>query len=607
MAHSINKSLTKLFSILLTPPSGAGGLLFLCLISFSLKAQDTIINRNVSVEREYRPVIQDAGKINSLPEILEPRLEKTQVKYSDFNLPLNISNNIHTLSAAEIITGKPNNKEGFARIGLGSYSNTLADFAYPIINTSDARLDFSLSHLGTFEDRRMHSTSVTALTFEKIFKTINLYAGLSGGHEALNYYGNNYFNSNTVDLQAWNLSSSIPVYFSEANRAGINPTTRTFTLDTLAGFSGSQTFWRFNAFAGVSSIPLKSDVRFKLQLNYNIFSAINGLNENILHTEAKLNLPRDNNRMGLDIDVLNMMYSSATIPAFNFWKNYSVLTLNPYYAIEGANWNVRLGLKSSFMLNNRIYMYPSVDVQAEWKAIPKYFSLYGAITGDYDVNTLDKISTENPYVFSDLRVNDTYTPYKLVAGIKLKPVYNLILDAYVGYRQINNQYFYVNKEYDYDSPYFTLIYVYSPLLTNRFNVVYSNTTLFNMGIRANYNWQNFLNVELKAKYNEWSALSELYAWNKPKYEAELNANVKINPNLSASANLFYEGGRYAKFGRKAILMNDKVDINLGISYSYSTWLSIFGKVNNLINSQYQNYYGYDVQGINMMVGVAFSF
>jgi len=584
----------------------AFGLILICSVS-SLKAQDIIINRNISVEREYRPVIQDAGKINSVPKILEPTVEKTPATYSNFNLPLNVNFNIHTLSAAEVITAKPDNKEGFARIGLGGYRNTLVDFAYPIINTPGTHLDFSLNHLGTFEERRMHSTSTAALTFDQIFKSVTLFAGLSGSHETFNYYGNNYFNSNTVDLNKWALSSSIPVYFAEIDRAGINSSPRTFTLDMLAGFPISQTFWRFNAFAGVSSLPMSSDLRYKAQLNYNKFSAINGLNENLFHTEAKLNIPSNKNRMGLDVDLYNMMYSSATIPAFNFWNDYSVLTLNPYYSFERSSWDVRLGLKSSFKLGNGTFMYPSFDVRAEWKAIPKYFSIYGGLTGDYEVNTLDKISTENPYLFSDLRVNDTYTPYKLVAGIKLKPVYNLLLDAFVDYRQIDKQYFYVNKEYDYDSPYFTLVYVYSPLLTNRFNVIYSNATLFKMGIRANYNWQNFLNIEFKGIYNEWNVLTEQYAWNKPKYEAELNTNVKINPNLSVSANIYYEGGRYVKFGRSAILMNDKVDINLGVSYSYLSWLTVFGKINNLINSQYQNYLGYDVQGANLMVGAAFSF
>jgi len=71
--------------------------------------------------------------------------------------------------------------------------------------------------------------------------------------------------------------------------------------------------------------------------------------------------------------------------------------------------------------------------------------------------------------------------------------------------------------------------------------------------------------------------------------------------------MFYQGGRYARLGNTAVAMKDKVDVNLGVSYTYLNWFTAFAKINNLINSKYQDFYGYDVQGMNMMVGAAFSF
>ena len=110
--------------------------------TLSLHAQDSIIDRNVTVEREYKPVIQDAGKINSVPEVLEQTVEKAAPTYSEFNLPLNAGFNIHTLPAAELKNEKRDSKGGFARFGFGSNVNTLADFAYPIVKNADTRLDF---------------------------------------------------------------------------------------------------------------------------------------------------------------------------------------------------------------------------------------------------------------------------------------------------------------------------------------------------------------------------------------------------------------------------------------------------------------------------------
>ena len=64
-------------------------------------SKDSVLNRNVTVEREYKPVIQDAGKINSQPKALEPKTGKITPDYSNFNLPLNVDFNLHTLSASD--------------------------------------------------------------------------------------------------------------------------------------------------------------------------------------------------------------------------------------------------------------------------------------------------------------------------------------------------------------------------------------------------------------------------------------------------------------------------------------------------------------------------
>jgi len=307
------------------------------------------------------------------------------------------------------------------------------------------------------------------------------------------------------------------------------------------------------------------------------------------------------------LDLNNMIYSSVKIPDFNFWDTYAVLTLNPYYNIERPEYNVRLGVKTSFSFVHGKFVSPSPDVLAEWKAVPEYLSLYGGVTGNYEINTLDKIFTENPYLLSDLRLTDTFTPIDFFAGIKLKPVYNLLLDGYIDFKHIDNQYFFVNNGYSLATSNTILYPSDATIYTNRFSVVYGRSSLFKAGIRANYNYKKLVNFELKYAYNSWTVDNQPYAWNMPKYEAQLNTDLRINDNLTVSANMYYEGTRYARLGNLAILMQDKVDINLGVAYSYNNWLTVFGKINNLINNQYQNYYGYDVQGTNMMIGAAFSF
>jgi len=574
----------------------------------TVQADDSIVNRNVTVEREYKPIIHDAGKINSVPKVLELNVDKAAANYSDFNLPLNAGFNIHTLPAAQLDFGKKtDSKPGYARVGIGNYFNTLADFAYPLVRTSDMTLDFSLNHLGAY-GIKAHTTTKAALSFDKSFDAFNVYAGLGGGHEYLKYYGNNFNNNGTVvDLKTLAITNGTDIY-SEDDLTHLNRTAQYFKLTDLANDSNSNTFWRFNALAGVRSLPETDGLRYRAEVQYKTFSSHYGLSEHLIHTLAGFNIPNKENRLGVDVEMYNLGYSSDNPLMAYFNDAYTVVTLNPYYGIERENYNVRLGVKSALSFGRGDLFNPSADLRAEWKIAPEFFSVYGGATGGYAVNTLDAMAEENRYLYSDVKVNDTYTPYDVYAGFKLKPLYNLLLDAYVDYRSINNQYFFVNKEYSISTMTVPPFIPNAGLFTNRFNVIYSDATQLKVGARANYNFKNLVNVELKGAYNGWAVATEQYAWNKPTWEASLNTGVRINPEWSVSANAFYEGERYAKLGTLApIRMRDKIDINLGANYSYNNWLTAFVKVNNLINNQYQYFYGYDVQGFNVLVGAGFSF
>lgn len=577
-------------------------LFFTVASTFSLSAQDTIVDRNVTVEREYKPVIQDAGKINSVPEVLVPNVEKTATSYSQFNYPLNADFNIHILPAAELQREKRREpKTGFTRLGFGNNVNTLADFALPLINKPDMRLDFSLNHYGTF-DAKAHSTTKTALSFDKYFNNFDLYAGIGGGHEYLKYYGNNFNGNNTiVNLDTLAKSSGTANYL-EQDLVRINRLPQSLSLQNLANDSTSETFWRFNAFAGFRSLPLATGLRYIGEMQYKVFDSRNGLTEHLIKTQGGFSTEQDKNRLGIDLEMNNLMYRTDNPAMLNFWNSYTVFSMNPFYSFERTNWNIRLGVKSSFSFIHGRPFNPSADISTEWKVLPKFLSIYGGITGGYSVNTMDRMFTENRYLFPDVRVKDTYSPYEFFAGVKVKPLYNFLIDAYVDFRRIDNQYFFVNKEYETTFP-----GAETNLFTNRFNVIYSGANHLKMGVRANYNLRNLINVQFKGAYNKWDVSSEAHAWNKPKWEADMSANVRITRNFSVDANVFVDGERYAKLGDLSIRMRPKVDINFGASYSYFNWFTVFAKVNNVINNPYQNFYGYDVQGFNVLAGAAFSF
>ena len=576
------------------------------LLAMSVGVNAQTVDQNVTVEREYKPIIQDAGKIISVPEIIEPNVEKTAAKYTEFSFPLPVGQNIQTLSAAELEHQRRNNpKDAFVRIGLGNNLNNLLDFALPLLKKTDMRLDLKLNHLATFS-KEAHSTTRAALEFNNNYKNSEFYAGVGLGHEYFKYYGEQFDMTGTPK----DLTSLKAGIYEELNFVRVNRTAQLFSLNNIVNGADNDVFWRFNAFAGMRSLPATESIRYKAEVQYRLFDSRNGLTENIIHSKANFNTPNGRNRSGIDVEMQNMMYKTDIAnTVMNVWDAYTVFSMNPYYSIERERWDIRLGVKSSFSFVHGRPFNPSPDVSFEWKAVPEWLAFYAGAGGSYKVNTLDGMFTENRFLFSDLRVQDTYTPVSAYFGVKIKPVYNLLFDAYVNYQYIDNQYFFINKDYAYSllsstllgSPNDSIIY------TNKFNVVYSAATLVKVGLRANYNLRNLVNIQLKGAYNGWDVEDIAMAWNKPKFEADLTADWRVTRNLNVTSNVFFESERFAKLGEQSMRMRPKVDINLGASYSYLNWFTLFGKVNNLTNNRYQEFYGYEVQGMNVLVGASFSF
>lgn len=578
--------------------------LALLVCSFTLQAQEN--ERNVTVEREYKPVIQDAGKISSVPEVTNAETQKANAVYNEINMPMTMGQNIQTLSAADLQLGKRRDPAAsFLRIGLGNYNNNLVDFAMPVIKKADMKLDLKVNHFATFGEKD-HTTTTASVDFNTFLKKLELYAGVNGGYEYFNYYGNKW-NANGEKVSFDTLKTAETVLYKENNLMRFNRNPQEVPLADLQGAPTWNSVFRFSTFAGVRSGKDKSGLRYDVKLNYNRVGTHLGLAEDMIHTQAGFSNENGKNRMGLDVDLKNMFYSSDPVSgAANVWDSYSVFSMNPYYSFERDNWNVRLGVKTSFSFVYGKAFSPSPDIFAEWKAVPSWLALYGGVSGGYKVNSLGVSMNENRYLYHDLRLQDTYTPFYLYAGVKVKPVYNLLVDAFVSYKYMDNQYFYINKDY-VSTAFATGHPEEATLYTNSFNVIYSDASLINFGLRANYNIRNTLNIQLKTQFNKWTTFDTERAWMKPKFETEVTGDYQISRTISLNASMYFSGERFAKLGDMEMRMKPYLDMNAGVSYNHENWLTLFARLNNMLNARYDEFYGYRAQGMNLIFGAAFAF
>ena len=573
------------------------------LFTFAQTAEDSVLNRNITIEREYQPAIQDAGKINSLPHFIEPKVAKIAPEYTtNFSKPLSVEQNIHYLASAKLAQPKKKYNEGYARAALGTGFNSLADFAFPLVRKPDMKLDFILNHYGLFNSKA-HSTTQAALLFDKKFSLIDFYVSMNAQHEYFKYYGNT-FNS----IESLNFNNLTENFGNYTFQPTLRPEIAT-DLSTLANLPKTNALWRMNINTGVRTSPTIDDLRYGIHLNYNLFNAKNGITEQLVELNANIDTELLGNRFGISFATNNQLYTTANSELEDIQKNYSVLFINPYYSFEQEAFDLRLGVKSSFSFAHGRGFSPSPDIRFEWRAVPQTLAIYAGAIGNYKVNSMSEMYSENRFLNPDVSVDDTYTPAEFYFGLKVKPLAGLLVDAYFDYKIINNQYFFVNKEYKLteSNPVASYAEHNKLLYTNRFEAVYSKANQLKIGGRISYNHHDKLSIQLNGAYKHWNAADFEYAWNKPTWELDLNTNIRVTSKINVYGNMQLSGKRYAKIGDTAVEMKAKTDINLGAAYAVYDWLSAFLKINNLINSKYEQCYGYEMQGFNVMAGTIFSF
>lgn len=542
-------------------------ILLLVMFPAAVMAQESGVDRNVTVEREYQPVIEDAGKISSLPEIPEPVISRQRVDYSDIFKPLPLSRYLQSLPMTQYEEEKRRRQEAFVRIGLGNHWNTLGEITLPILKKEKDRLDVNFRHLGTFGNRKFSQTD-GSIDYNHLFKTTELVASAGGTHRFFNYFGAN---------------------FSAAGDR--------LKADSLTGIIADDTHWAYQLQLGFRSLPDRDRFRHAGHISYDVLNSPSGWQENVVNVRYGFSTLYKRNRYGVDFDLKNLTYKAPPVLTAAF-PDYSVLELNPYYLLESDNASLRLGAIAAISFVTGRAFNPAPDIQAEWKVFPKFLAVYGGVGGGFTTVTNKRLLEENPWVKPSLRVKDTYTPLKPYFGLKLKPVYFLLLDGFVEYNLIKDQYFFVNDSVSVGN---------TPFYSNQFDVEYSDASLLRIGGRVNFQYKNLINSSVKIVSNKWDTKTIAQAWMKPGLEADWTLDVKVNPNLTISSNFYYEGKRTAKLGTLLVDMDPVADLNLSASYRFNRTFSSFVKMNNILNRSYEQYFGYDVQGFNFLLGGAVSF
>ena len=570
--------------------------------------EEPTILRDIEVVKEYTPVIKESGKISTMPELEEVPTQKRTYDFSVWTTPYSIKPSEpptldYALAEPEAIKS---GKERFAQIGVGTYSSFLGELYTPIFKNDRNLLDFHVNHNSSFGDIKLtdklydnllsdlKSKATNADTRAKIsyahsFKNKELSAFVAGNNHVFKYYG---YDS----------------YMQRLSENGIDKTTNDDSL--------KQAFNRLHANVRFRSRDFISKWKFDCQVNYQLFTSKEDLKEHTIHTSLTGAYRFESSSLHFTFDMHNIIMNLPesdnryTFERGETLNNYTLIKLLPHYYFSGDLGEITVGVKGAFGIKQGKKGAVMPNVFGRAKLIKDILYVYAGVTGDYTVNNYQNIVDQNLYISPDVRIEDTYTPIDAYVGITLNAARRVNMDLHIGYKLINNPYFFVNK---YDT--------LSQTFTNRFDVVYDeNAGVFNAGLSLDYDWTERLNIRFDGSFYKWALKNLDEAWHKPKWEMNIEAMFKATNDLRFRLAYQLQTGRYSgttylkasgKTSEYVTVEKFKLpasnNLTLGADYRLLNWLNLFVEFDNVLNQKYESWYGYTQHGFNFMGGVSMIF
>ena len=588
------------------------------LLSGTLFAQqDSALHRSVTVERDFQPVIQAAGKIATKPAVVETNIESSQVHYSDFTAEVTPQATFNPLLSQPTRFEPGRKYNGYIRGALG-HPNTLLDFGYHLDDTKNSILDVYAHHRAEWGLAALSKTKV-GLNFTHTYSTCDLYFGLSGGNIFYHKYGHFYDYSQTFGMWAKN-DEAYP---------------KPYTI----GDKDKTSLWTAEVYLGVKA-NAKQDVQYQVQTGYMLFAKAGAVSEHQLRTKGSFDWHSAEHHVGAQLYVQNnflQLNDALGIPNSLYQKSRHNFRIEPYYAYEGTRLRVHVGV--NFDLNigkghqilsktENVSFAPSPHINLEAQIAKQWLTIYADIEGSLGFGSLQSYMEENRYSMIHagiIRPCAPYTPVDAELGFHIRPHRDVLIEIHGGYAYMMYEDFW--KAWVNDTTVFEPLN--KPLMAGDFIHDHAdNYQRGKIGGQLNYHYQDLVRVNLHGDYYIWKGDTTVY--DRPKWELGLRIDGRINKNWSLYSDNHFAGKRLALATDGEHWLAPTIDLNLGLQYDM--WvgkvknestkgktnnnslrpkpqpnLTLFFQLNNWLHRKNEIYYGYRSQGINFLLGATYRF
>lgn len=294
-----------------------------------------------------------------------------------------------------------------------------------------------------------------------------------------------------------------------------------------------------------------------------------------------------------DVDLLGTLSKRKQVDETDFSRNYVNIMPRLVYTTDA------IGLEAGFNIagdnddtGEGVKLYPAV--KASYK-VNSGLLAYVGYEGSVEMNTMESILKENPFMMSDFELRNTEKKSDIFGGIEMDLTERLQLKSGFSIAALNNMPFLTNAQTD----------------STKFETLFDGGTTDRLNVFGAINFENpgMVRSSLRFDFFNYSLATLAEAWHKPDYKVAFNNSFFPVEKLVVTADLYYLGGLNALNGEtdEAYNLDDIFDLNLGARYDISQRFGVFLQFNNLFGKEYQRYLNYPTRGIQVLGGLSVSF
>ena len=526
----------------------------------------------VEVENDFRPTVQDATKINTLPEIEQPAVTHYNVDYTTQSFPTTNYAFQPLWAARNQSLLKPEPK-GFVTIAYGNRNNTLGRLTYEFNLTPADRLSIDASTRGykagtdlvtatdgTEWESRLFVSRLKATYTHQLNGLSEFYVKAGYGTDVFNYQPLTLTPSHTDKQHDDRIDLNIGITTLQFGRFGLAADARLHTFSQK---------YETNFEDGNSEMLAGATITPQYQINEQL--------------TADLRLRVDHADYGMD----------ALTGAAQTVEGYTTFSATPHIAYTSEH----LDLKAGVYVSADLDIAPDVDATLH---LSPTLDIYLQAGGGDVFNDFRRFASMSPYwklAHTAFDMKNQFDQLRSRAGVRIKPADFITLDLSAGYdiskRRAEIADYLVDGNDDM---------VYAPIEFADGKHFFANAT-------ATINHRNIITAKLNTQYNKWDTDLSVEGLNtdplwRPEFEADWNIMFQPIKNLHVGPDLVFQSfkkaeGRYER--------SSTIDLGATVSYTLPWRLTVYAKGQNLLNRKHDQYTMYRAMGVNFMGGLAFTF